>query len=96
MPSYHPETDFRARTEHKHLKHPRKLETPKVRGVGSMSGHRATHCGYCCPPPPLSERQIEHISQILSTARTDKKDLDDWDLTLTCDHVVRRTQHREP
>lgn len=61
----------------------------------SLSGHRATHCGYCCPPPPLSDRQIEQIAQILSSARVRTQDLDAWDLTLTCEHVVRRTQHRD-
>lgn len=60
-----------------------------------LSGHRAIHCGYCCPPPPLSDRQIEQIAQILSSARVRKKDLDAWDLMLTCGHVVRRTQHCE-
>ena len=40
MPSHHPEKDFRARTEHKHIKHPRKPETPKVRGVGMNTGRR--------------------------------------------------------
>jgi hypothetical protein len=62
----------------------------------SMSGSRATHCGYCCPPNPMSERQIQKIRRILGgSVQTKKKDLDDWDLTLTCDHVVRRTQHRD-
>jgi hypothetical protein len=60
-----------------------------------LSGHRATHCGYCCPPPPMSDRQIGQISQILASAQVRKEDLDDWDLTLTCDHIVRRTQHRD-
>lgn len=61
----------------------------------SLSGHRTEHCGYCCPPPPMSGRQIEQISQILSSARMRKEDQDDWDLTLTCEHTVRRTQHRD-
>jgi hypothetical protein len=63
----------------------------------SMQGSRTLHCGYCCPPPPLSHKQIEQISRIFSSAKSDvrKRDLDDWDLTLTCDHVVRVTQHRD-
>ena len=61
----------------------------------SLRGHRATHCGYCCPPPPMSDRQAERIAQISSSARVRKEDLDGWDLTLTCGHVVRRTQHRD-
>jgi primosomal protein N'' len=50
---------------------------------------------YCCPPPPLSDRQVEHVARILSSARVRTEDLDAWDLTLTCDHVVRSTQHRD-
>lgn len=61
----------------------------------SMSGNRTAHCGYCCPPPPLSTLQIERIRQILSSVKTEKKDLIDWDLTLTCEHSVRHSQHRD-
>jgi hypothetical protein len=61
----------------------------------SISGHRATHCGYCCPPPPMSERQIDEVRRLLCSGKAGKKDLDDWDLTLTCGHVVRRSQHRD-
>ena len=61
----------------------------------SMSGHRATHCGYCCPPGPLSDRQIEYIARILSSAPARTQDLDAWELTLTCGPVVRRSQHRD-
>ena len=61
----------------------------------SISGHRTTHCGYCCPPPPLSDRQIEQIARILSSADMRTQDQDAWDLTLTCGHIVRRTQHRD-
>jgi primosomal protein N'' len=43
----------------------------------------------------MSDRQIERISQILSSTPVRKEDLDDWDLRLTCDHVVRRAQHRD-
>ena len=61
----------------------------------SLSGHRAQHCGYCCPPPPLTAKQIERVSQVLSSVRTRPEDLDAWDVTLTCGHTVRRTQHRD-
>jgi hypothetical protein len=64
-------------------------------GSWSMSGHRTAHCFYCCPMPPLSDRQAEQVTQILSSARVRTEDLDAWDLTLTCDHVVRLTQHRD-
>lgn len=66
-------------------------------GRWSMSGHRTSHCFYCCPMPPLTDRQVEQVAQILSSARACARpdDLDAWDLTLTCDHVVRHTQHRD-
>ncbi|MCP9207183.1 hypothetical protein [Streptomyces cucumeris] len=60
----------------------------------TMSGSRTQHCGHCCPPPPISEKQREVIAELLSH-KTDKRELDDWDLILTCDHTVRRTQHRD-
>jgi uncharacterized protein len=41
MPSHHPETDIRARTEHENKQHPRRTETPKVRGVGESTGNWA-------------------------------------------------------
>ena len=60
----------------------------------SMAGSRTTHCSFCCPPPPLSERQIQKIKAILTPSRRpDPADLDTWTLTLTCDHVVEKRQH---
>jgi len=64
-------------------------------GRWRMSGHRTAHCNYCCPPPPLSTWQIEQVGRIFSSASVRPEDLDAWDLTLTCDHVVRHTQHRD-
>lgn len=61
----------------------------------TVSGSRTQHCGQCCPPPPLSEEQAKVIKEILLGHETNKRDLDDWDLTLTCDHTVRLTQHRD-
>jgi hypothetical protein len=47
-----------------------------------------------CPPPPLSERQLEAVASILAGARRpDPAELDTWRLTLTCDHVIDETQH---
>ena len=61
----------------------------------SMSGSRTQHCGYCCPPPPLSRDQVEQISRILSSAtQRGPRELATWRLTLTCDHTVERSQHR--
>ena len=60
----------------------------------SVAGSRKTHCGFCCPPPPLGERQLEAIVSILATAgHPDPAALDTWRLTLTCDHVNEKTQH---
>ena len=60
----------------------------------SMAGSRTTHCSFCCPPPPMSERQIQQIKAILTSSRhPDPADLDTWTLTLTCEHVVEKTQH---
>ena len=36
----------------------------------SMSGSRTAHCGICCPPPPLSQQQIEKIRTIFQYAGT--------------------------
>lgn len=61
----------------------------------SMSGSRAMHCGYCCPPPPLSDRQMERLGMLLRASRPDPAELRTWRLTLTCDHVStsRSTSH---
>lgn len=61
----------------------------------TVHGSRTQHCGHCCPSPPLSERQRKAIVGILLSHKTDKRELDDWDLTLTCEHTVRETQHRD-
>lgn len=33
-------------------------------GRWSMAGSAVSHCGRCCPPPPMSPEQIRRISQI--------------------------------
>jgi len=60
----------------------------------TLQGSRAQHCGYCCPPPPLSEEQVAAIREIFSSSKPDPSELDTWLLTLTCDHVVEAIQHR--
>lgn len=61
----------------------------------SMSGSRATHCGECCPPPPLDDQQIEALARLLRSASViEPNELDIWRLTLTCTHTVERTLHR--
>ncbi|MGW7082216.1 hypothetical protein ACWGH2_01780 [Streptomyces sp. NPDC054871] len=59
----------------------------------TVRGSRTQHCSNCCPPPPMGGEQARAIARILFSG-LDVRDLDDWDLTLTCDHIVRGTQHR--
>ncbi|SER53003.1 hypothetical protein SAMN05443377_1026 [Propionibacterium cyclohexanicum] len=59
----------------------------------SMSGSRATHCGYCCPPIPFSDAQLEAVARIFRNSKTREEDLDIWERTLTCGHTVQQTVH---
>ena len=59
----------------------------------SMEGSRATHCGLCCPPLPLSASQMENISRILNSVTRREEELDVWALTLTCGHRVEHDVH---
>ena len=53
------------------------------------------HCGYCCPPPPMSPARFEKAMRLFeSFGKPDPSQLDEWELSLTCDHTTRRTQHR--
>lgn len=50
----------------------------------SMNGSRTAHCGFCCPPPPLSDQQISEIAALFAqTTSPDPVDLDTWQLALT-------------
>jgi hypothetical protein len=65
----------------------------------SMAGSRATHCGHCCPPLPMSPEQNESIHRILAGWVRREEELDIWMLTLTCGHKVEQSVHssnREP
>ncbi|MEU8483676.1 hypothetical protein [Streptomyces sp. NPDC048641] len=64
----------------------------------TVSGSRVMHCCFCCPPPPMGPKQVEKLARLLASwpSREERKtDLDSWDLTLRCDHVVPYIQHRE-
>lgn len=63
----------------------------------SVAGNRTQHCGYCCPPPPLSAEQVEAIGRLLGgrSAQPDPASLMVWEVTHTCGHTVRRRQHRD-
>lgn len=66
----------------------------------SMAGSRATHCGYCCPPIPMSREQAERIQRIFATVSERREgEMDIWARSLTCGHVVEQSVHhtnREP
>tara|TARA_R110002124_G_scaffold65042_9_gene178099 strand:+ start:619 stop:1329 length:711 start_codon:yes stop_codon:yes gene_type:complete len=66
----------------------------------SMAGSRATPCGYCCPPIPISREQAESIHRILATvSERREEELEIWARTLTCGHRVEQRVHhtnREP
>ncbi|MFF7812929.1 hypothetical protein ACFZCF_13610 [Streptomyces sp. NPDC007945] len=64
----------------------------------SISGSHVSHCSACCPPPPLGPQMIRKLNDFFARLPPEeerKKDLDAWQLTLTCDHVARHVQHRE-
>ncbi|GAA4127940.1 hypothetical protein [Actinomadura keratinilytica] len=58
----------------------------------SVSGSLTMHCGKCCPPPPLSPRQIEKIGRLLGTPKQ-PHELMRWRLRLYCGHVVEEQAH---
>ena len=58
----------------------------------SVSGSLTTHCGKCCPAPPLSPSQITRLGQLLGTP-TPPHDLMRWRLRLFCGHVTERRSH---
>lgn len=51
-----------------------------------------THCGKCCPSPPMSPEQRESIVHLLGRP-TPPQELMRWRLRLYCGHVVERTAH---
>lgn len=59
----------------------------------SMVGSRATHCGDCCPPLPLSEAQLEYVARILRRSRPSVEELDVWECLLTCGHQIQQQVH---
>jgi len=60
----------------------------------STEGSRATHCGYCCPPIPMSDKQAEDIGRLLASfGRPRDEELDIWQRILTCGHQVEQSVH---
>jgi hypothetical protein len=60
----------------------------------SIEGFRGTHCGECCPPPPLSAQQVERLAVLLSGPTT-ATDQHHWQLTLTCGHLLEVSAHKD-
>ena len=59
----------------------------------SVQGSLTTHCGKCCPMPPMSPAQRERIGAILRRP-TPAYELMVWRLRLFCGHTVERRAHR--
>lgn len=57
------------------------------------AGSQTTHCGFCCPSPPIGPQTLARVAELFSI-RTPDEDLDEWELTLTCEHVTHCTAHR--
>lgn len=46
-------------------------------------------------PPPIGPHQAERLSRLfISFTKYPPHEYDEWELTLTCDHLVRARQHR--
>jgi hypothetical protein len=61
----------------------------------TVAGSRTWHCGYCCPPP-LSVEQVDRLRQLVGSWPTpNPASLMVWELTHTCGHTARRTQHQD-
>jgi hypothetical protein len=88
--------DDKQREEHERAEADYRQRHPNCRSHRWMvQGSRTTHCGFCCPPPPLSEKQIKEIGVILGSFRpADPASLATWQLALTCGHTIEKTQHR--
>lgn len=57
-----------------------------------VAGSLTTHCGRCCPIPPLSPSQLERLGALM--APTPQHELMIWRLRLYCGHTVERSAHR--
>lgn len=59
----------------------------------SVSVSLTTHCGKCCPSPPLSPAQVEDLGRLLNRAPTPDHQLMRWRLRFFCGHVVEKRSH---
>jgi hypothetical protein len=55
----------------------------------TWAGATVTHCGSCCPPPPLAPGTLAKIAHLLEAAgHTPATQLMHWRLRLFCGHVI--------
>ncbi|CAH0302144.1 hypothetical protein [Rhodococcoides fascians] len=64
-----------------------------------MPGSRQLHCGYCCPPPPMSPQQGDRIAKmwremVKGIERRGPDALVAWNLELTCGHSTTTRTHK--
>jgi hypothetical protein len=60
----------------------------------TVSGSLTTHCGKCCPSPPLSPSQIAELSDLFARREpTPPHLLMRWRLRLYCGHTVEKQAH---
>lgn len=60
----------------------------------TMQGSRTAHCGYCCPPLPMSPEQSERIGRMLASFPERRvEELDVWERTLTCGDTAQQSVH---
>ncbi|WP_416442563.1 hypothetical protein AB3K78_09115 [Leucobacter sp. HNU] len=59
----------------------------------SISGSHTMHCGLCCPPLPIPPEYLERVRRILASANPREEELDIWERTLTCGHLVQQSVH---
>ena len=62
----------------------------------SVSGSLRTHCGKCCPMPPLSPAKRQELARVLGGILgqpTPAHELMRWRLRLYCGHIVEKRAH---
>lgn len=59
----------------------------------SVSESLTSHCGKCCPPPPMSPSQRDGIIRLLRRPALAEGQMM-WRLRLYCGHVIEKPAHR--
>ncbi len=62
----------------------------------SASGSLTTHCGKCCPPPPMSPTKARELSEMFGRMSEHRRpeDLMRWRLRVFCGHEAEKVCHR--